>query len=228
VSRLSPLELYEAALRGHQRDACAAPAGATAAPGVRVCFDDGSHSPLPVGRYLAGADRLDHSLLDGLQGPVIDVGCGPGRHLHALAAAGVFALGVDISPAAVALARRGGARALVADIFGTVPGAGRWATALLLDGNIGIGGHPERLLARIGELLRPGGVILAEVDPPGRESASRLARIELDGQVSHWFAWARVSATEIGSLAASAELGVDAVWRRDASWFASLSTATSV
>ena len=32
-------------------------------------------------------------------------GCGPGRHLHALARRGVFALGVDISLAAVTLAR---------------------------------------------------------------------------------------------------------------------------
>ena len=36
-----------------------------------------------------------------------------------------------------------------------VPRAGRWRTALLLDGNIGIGGAPDALLRRAAELLAP-------------------------------------------------------------------------
>ena len=207
----SALDLYEAAL--------------DAPDGLKVRFDDGSLSPLPVNRYVAVADPLDHDLLAGLAGPVLDVGCGPGRHLHALASAGVFALGVDISPAAVALARRGGGRAVVADVFGRVPAAGRWANALLLDGNIGIGGEPQRLMARLGELVMPGGAILVEVEPPGQESTSRLARIEADEHVSGWFAWARVSAAEIGILARCVNLSAEAVWSCQNRWFARLRCA---
>ncbi|HET9074159.1 MAG TPA: class I SAM-dependent methyltransferase [Solirubrobacteraceae bacterium] len=204
----SALELYEAAL--------------DAPDGLRVRFDDGSLAPLPVSRYVAAADPLDRRVLAGLEGPVLDVGCGPGRHLHALAGAGIFALGVDISPAAVALARRGGGRAVVADVFGRVPAAGRWASALLLDGNIGIGGAPARLLARLGELVMPGGAILVEVEAPGRESTSRLARIEVEERVSGWFAWARVSAAEIGTLAGCVNLSVEEIWSCQNRWFARL------
>ena len=67
----------------------------------------------------------------------------------------------------VALARRRGAAVLEADVFGPLPGEGRWATCLLFDGTIGIGGDPTRLLARCRELTGPGGRVLAEVEPPG-------------------------------------------------------------
>ena len=41
--------------------------------------------------------------------------------------------------------RRGGA-ALRRDVFAPLPGEGRWYTALLADGNVGIGGDPVALL----------------------------------------------------------------------------------
>ena len=139
---------------------------------------DGTAVPLPLERYLGPADATDEQLLDGLTGPVLDVGCGPGRHLHALAARGVFALGVDLSPVAVELAVGGGGRAIVGDIFDELPGGGTWRSALLLDGNIGIGGSPVRLLARIGALLRDGGELLVELEPPGGSTCcdARAAR----------------------------------------------------
>ncbi|MBO0769649.1 MAG: class I SAM-dependent methyltransferase, partial [Solirubrobacterales bacterium] len=131
---------------------------ALAGDAARVNFDDGSEFPLPVRRYLGPIDAADERMLAGVQGPVLDVGCGPGRHLRALSRRGVFALGVDISEQAVRLACRDGARAVVADVFGELPGS--WQTALLLDGNIGIGGDPVRLLRRLAQLLHPTGVVL--------------------------------------------------------------------
>ena len=144
---------------GHVREGLRGRRGATDAALVRL--RDGTVLPLDLDRYLGPADEeSDVRVLDGLTGPVLDVGCGPGRHLHALAARGVFALGVDLSTVAVELAVGGGGRAMVGDIFGDVPGGGTWRSALLLDGNIGIGGRPVRLLERVRNLLDERGVLV--------------------------------------------------------------------
>ena len=133
---------------------------------------------------------------------MLDLGCGPGRHLAALRASGKVALGVDLSPVAVRLARRRGAAAIPGDVFGDVPWAGRWGTALLLDGNVGIGGAPGALLRRTRELLAPGGAALVELDPPGAPTVRTRVRIEAFGAVSEWFRWARVGVDGIEPLAA--------------------------
>lgn len=197
---------------------------AGARPGVRyhARFWDGSAVPLALERWLGPADPTDERVLDGLSGPVLDVGCGPGRHLRALAARGVFALGVDLSPVAVELAVSGGGRAIVGDIFDELPGGGSWRSALLLDGNIGIGGSPERLLARLGALLQESGEVLVEVEPPGGRTCSTRARIESDGVASAWFPWARVAVPAIVSIASAAGFAAGPAWPSSGRWFARL------
>ena len=155
----SPLTVYAEALRDH--------VGGTGAKTV-IRFRDGTTRLASVDRWVDEADDVDECVLAALPGPVLDVGCGPGRHLHALARRGVFGLGVDICDVAVDLARGAGANAMVGSIFGDVPGAGRWRSALLLDGNIGIGGRPARLLRRVTELLAPGAMLLVELAAPRR------------------------------------------------------------
>ncbi|WP_249012442.1 bifunctional 2-polyprenyl-6-hydroxyphenol methylase/3-demethylubiquinol 3-O-methyltransferase UbiG [Conexibacter sp. DBS9H8] len=202
------LDLFERALRGPVP--------------LQVRFSDGHLAALPVARYLAAADTAERRLLAGVRGPVLDVGCGPGRHLRALADVGVPGLGVDLSPVAVALARARGVEAAVADIFGEIPHAGVWATALVLDGSIGIGGDPQRLLRRLAELLAGDGEVLIELDPrPVRSTATR-ARIEADGRTSGWFAWAQVSEGHITDLAGAAGFSVERSWRCGERCFASL------
>jgi SAM-dependent methyltransferase len=190
-------------------------------PGATVArLQDGTVRSLAVGRWVAGADVVDEQALARLDGPVLDVGCGPGRHLHALARRGVFGLGVDLCPAAVALARGRGANAIVGSIFGEVPHAGLWASALLLDGNIGIGGSPARLLGRVAALLTPGGAILVELAAPETDTVETFARIETASAVSDWFAWAEVSAASIEELAGRVGVRVCDVWSDRDRWFA--------
>ncbi|MHA4779055.1 class I SAM-dependent methyltransferase [Streptomyces sp. MSC1_001] len=104
--------------------------------------DDGWLLPLEVERWCEAPDRADRSVLDRCHGTVLDIGCGPGRLVAALAAEGRRALGIDISPEAVAHTLRHGGAALCRSVFDPLPGEGRWDTALLIDGN------PRVLLVR--------------------------------------------------------------------------------
>ncbi|MEU4689992.1 class I SAM-dependent methyltransferase [Actinoplanes sp. NPDC023714] len=121
----------------------------------------------------------DDGLLDRCTGVTLDVGCGPGRLAGALLRRGRAALGVDVSAAAVRLARARGALALRRDVFAPLPGHGRWEDVLLADGNVGIGGDPVALLRRCRELLAPHGRIHTELEPPGTGSWSGPATVRL-------------------------------------------------
>jgi SAM-dependent methyltransferase len=179
--------------------------------------------PLPIRRWLAPADATDRLALAFATAPVLDVGCGPGRLLAALGARGRAATGIDVSPVAVRLARRRG-HALRASVFSARLHRG-WGSVLLLDGNVGIGGDAERLLARTAALLRPGGDAIVEVDPPGRGAAVAAVRLEGAGAVGPWFDWASVDADAIGALAVGAGLRLMGRWERDGRWFAHLRRA---
>lgn len=207
---ISALRMYDEGLR------------ARAGTSHHARLRDGTTVPLPIERYLGPADTTDEQLLDGLSGPVLDVGCGPGRHLCVLAKRGVFALGVDLSTVAVELAVGYGGRAIVGDIFDELPGGGTWRSALLLDGNIGIGGEPVRLLARIGVLLRPDGELLVELEPPGASTYATEARLESEGVASAWFPWARVAAPAIAPIAHASGFCATQVWSLSGRWFARL------
>jgi SAM-dependent methyltransferase len=180
--------------------------GGPAPPRATVRSIDGRIEPLQLERWLGDLDEADQAVVAMAESPVVDLGCGPGRHLAALRLAGKRALGVDLSPVAVQLARRRGGAAIPGDVFGAVPAAGHWRTALLLDGNVGIGGSPALLLRRTRELLATHGTALVELDPPGAATFRTRIRLEAPEVVSEWFAWARVGVDGIGPLAEYAGL----------------------
>lgn len=178
---------------------------------------------LDLGRWHDPATDEEADLLDTVDGPVIDLGCGPGRLVVRLASRRVPALGVDSSPSAIALARMRGATVLQRDIFGPLPGEGRWGTALLFDGNVGIGGDPARLLRRCRQLTGDGGEVVAEVQAPGTGWRRLTAWFERDGRRSESFAWAVVGADAIAGLARKAGFEVAALAPTPSGrWFARL------
>ncbi|MFJ4969580.1 class I SAM-dependent methyltransferase [Streptomyces sp. NPDC088755] len=126
---------------------------------------DGWLLPLEVERWCSEAGAADLSALHRCEGPVLDIGCGPGRLVAELTALGHRALGIDVSEAAVARTRRIGGSALLRSVFDPLPEEGRWGTLLLVDGNIGIGGDPAALLGRAADLLSTGGLLIAETSP---------------------------------------------------------------
>lgn len=190
---------------------------------------DGTRRVLPMGAWHAMPTAEELSVLDGLEGPVLDVGCGPGRIVEALAARGVAALGIDVAPAALAAAAERRAPVLDRSVFDRIPGEGRWATVLLLDGNIGIGGDPRSLLVRIRALLGPGGVSVVEVEPPGSHSGSDIVRLHTgDVDPGPWFPWAWLSVDEVEATARAAGLAVRRIDRRAHRHFAELVSAELV
>lgn len=192
---------------------------------VLLCDAGGSTDALPVDRWTGPADDVDLEVLDRVVGPALDIGCGPGRHVLALSERGVPALGIDAAPTAVALARERGCVAIERSVFGHVPAHGRWRTILLLDGNIGIGGEPARLLGRSLELLSPGGSVLVESDPPATGFVQGRVRLEVDGTVSPWFPWARIGADRLASIALEQGFTQAHRWSTQGRWFLHLRTA---
>jgi SAM-dependent methyltransferase len=178
---------------------------------------------LDLGRWHDQVTDEEADLLDTVGGPVIDLGCGPGRLVVHLASQRVPALGVDSSPSAIALARMRGATVLQRDIFAPLPGDGRWGTALLFDGNVGIGGDPAQLLRRCRQLTGGRGEVVAEVEAPGTGWRRLTAWFERDGRRSQSFAWAVVGADAIAGLARKAGFEVAALTPTPSGrWFARL------
>ena len=182
---------------------------------------DGRLVPLPVARWAGPVDAADETMLARVEGPVLDVGCGPGRLTAALHARGCDVLGLELLPEVPVLVRRAGAPLLVGDVFGAVPGG--WRTVLLADGNVGIGGDATRLLRRVRSLLADGGRVVCELLPFGDTSGP--VRLEETGTASAWFGWAMPSRRTLPSVAAAAGLAVADEWRSAGRDFALLVAA---
>ena len=193
--------------------------------GLELYCPDGRVVELDVARWLAPVDWADGEVLDRCVGPTLDVGCGPGRFVSALIERGVPALGVDIAETAVALTRSRGTPALLRSVFDRVPGAGRWPTILLMDGNIGIGGDPLRLLERIRALLGLHGVLIVEAHPDAVDE-QLVVRFSVDGEpVGPSFGWAHVGAAALIDYAGLAGLEVSESWTAAGRTFLSFSAA---
>ena len=156
----------------------------------------------------------DVSIVDRCNGPTLDVGSGPGRLTVALAERG------DPGPrhrrharTPCSLSRAAGALTLLRDVFGQVPGTGRWMTVLLADGNIGIGGDPVALLRRV---RRAAAAARARHwSRSSRRDARCAASRSGSGtaaRASAWFPWAYVGADQIAEIAVEAGLSAAETW----------------
>jgi SAM-dependent methyltransferase len=119
--------------------------------------DELSHKPLDRALLCAVADELRG------RGVVADLGCGPGHVAALLAAQGVTALGVDLSPAMIAEARRRvpGVAFSVGDLRALEVVDGAWAGAVAFYSIVHF--TAEELPPVFGELRRaiaPGGPLL--------------------------------------------------------------------
>ncbi|WP_152648673.1 class I SAM-dependent methyltransferase [Streptacidiphilus anmyonensis] len=181
--------------------------------------EDGRHRiPLHVERWCAEPDSADSTLVNralwrGL--PTLDIGCGPGRLVTALQRHGLPALGVDVTPAAVTRTIGLGGSALCRSVFDRLPGEGRWATGLLADGNLGIGGDPSALLCRVAQLLAPGGRLLVEVEPAEVDERLTVRLEDGAGRLGPTFPWARLGKSATIRIAETAGFTAAGGWHSD-------------
>lgn len=189
-----------------------------------ACLRAGDDEELVLGgaRWLGALAVEDREVIGRARPPVLDIGCGPGRHVLALAGAGKLALGIDLTRSAVDFARSRGAPVLHRSVFARVPGEGRWHSALLLDGNVGIGGDPVALLQRVCKLLVPDGQVLLELEPPGVAVIPRTVRLELGTRSGPRFEWAPLSVDDLSLVAEGTRTVVHESWESHGRWFAEL------
>lgn len=183
---------------------------------------DGWLLPLDVERWCAPPDDADATVLARCRGPVLDIGCGPGRLVAGAARRGLPALGVDVSPAAVERTKGLGGAVLRRSVFERLPAEGRWGTALLADGNIGIGGDPVALLRRVRALLAPGGRLLAEAAPHEVDERLTVRVEDARGRHGRDFPWARLGPAALRAAARQAGWTVAEEWSADDRRFAAL------
>ena len=112
----------------------------------------------------------ERKAMESVQGRVLDVGCGAGRHSLYLWKKGMRVTSLDLSPLAVSVCRRRGLPdTRVLDINQLDPASGPWDTILLLGANLGLAANPTdgtALLARLAAATSEGARILAEsLDP---------------------------------------------------------------
>ncbi len=219
-SPCSPTILFDAALAGAAIEVRVNDQGSTLLAALDgVCTREPIRGavmrpgPLDASAWLC-LSEADEVVVSRCEGPVLDLGCGPGRFVEALSCRGVPALGVDLSRTAVDHTRRRGVSALVRDVNDRLPAEGRWGTVLLADGNIGIGGDPLALLRRCRDLLRPGAVALVETSAdPTHDLRTTITLHGPSGRRSHAVPWAVVGAHALVELAAMAGFVAVEDWR---------------
>ena len=187
--------------------------------------DESRSMMMDVARWNSRADDIDLTLLRSATGPLLDVGCGPGRMVQAAMAVGLEALGLDISPAAIGVARAAGLPVLEGSVFDAVPGAGTWQTVLLVDGNVGIGGDVRSLLRRCAELVAPEGEIVVELHADrDMDSVYSGQLVGTDGGVSESFPWAQIGINAMADVADELGLRFRQAWELGGRTFCRLST----
>lgn len=154
--------------------------GDASAAAVRAHYDReaaGYHARFSsglLGRLRARERAAVMELLDPRAGErVLDAGCGPGFDARPLMERGCAVVGVDLSPAMVAVARARGVDASVADLHEL--DLGRRFDKILCAGPLEFCASAGQVLHRLSAHLEPGGALVVLFPPP--TAVGRLYRV---------------------------------------------------
>jgi 2-polyprenyl-3-methyl-5-hydroxy-6-metoxy-1,4-benzoquinol methylase len=156
------------------------------------------------------------------KGKVLDIGCGGGRVLLHIQERGLEAVGIDISPLALELCRRRGAKDVrLLSIRKLSRKTGIFDTIVMYGNNFGLFGNPRRakwLLKKFYGMTSPDALIIAEtIDPykttmkehleyhkanraKGKLGGELRLRIRHKKYIGDWFEYLFVSKKELGEI----------------------------
>ena len=179
---------------------------------IRIHRDDGYSTDETIDKYFLEYEdwpEIEKKALEFVKERVLDVGCGPGRHLLWLQQKGLICTGIDISPLAVEVAKsRGVKHSRVMDLQDLKFVTAKFSTVLLMGNNIGLCGSYERtkqLLNDVYKITTTEGVIIGTTrDPLETENPKHLnyhrmnrekgnppglarIRFEFNGKFGEWF-----------------------------------------
>ncbi len=120
-------------------------------------FDTENRSPEFIDRWRAAIGTLDDKV-------VIDVGCGPGNLVASLGGNPTMLIGLDISYGALQLAKTLGYLTLLADVQ-DLPLVSECADVVMLNAVMHHSDDPEKVLREAARLVRPGGILVTDMDP---------------------------------------------------------------
>ena len=206
-----------------------------------VCLirrDDGLVDENPLEGYFGEYEdwpEVEKKALRWVKGRVLDVGCGPGRHLLWLQEKGLKITGIDVLPLAVEVSRLRGARdCRVMDARDIMFPPGSFETILMMGNNFGIAGGVEKtrnMLRGFHRITTEEGIIVATSrDPLDTDNPRHLAyhernrrrdlppglvtiRIEFGGEASPWFELLLVTPEEMAYIAEASGWRLKEVYR---------------
>lgn len=165
--------------------------------------------------------RMEREAMRLVRGRVLDLGCGPGRHVLYLQKKGIDVVGVDASPTQVALARIRGVQQVYQATVQRLPrGIGTFNSVLMMGNNLGLAGdvpRVRRFLRDLREITRKGARLIGHSRIPGTWSEVHLPyvkwnlrrnrppglitlRVRYKGRVGDWFDLLLVSPEELARL----------------------------
>lgn len=180
---------------------------------------------------------VEQQAMDFVRGRILDVGCGAGRVMLYLRDKGYEIMGIDSSPAAIETCRlRGLSDVHVMSMENLSPDLGRFDSVLLLGGNLGLLGDPQRagdVLHRLHDQTTPQGRIIGasrdrttSSDPDvkdyvrrnlqaGRFSGQSRIRIRYRTYVTPFFDFIRLTPDELDRLLGGTGWVVNQILRQD-------------
>ena len=158
------------------------------------------------------SDWKDHekAILRYVQGRVLDIGGGAGRHSLFFQKRGHEVHAIDISPSAIALMKiRGVKNVRLMDLRAVDFPEGHFDSVLIMAGDLGLAGSikdSKKLLRNLFKITSPQGRIIATIKNPydGKQSAEMAkvkARIAYKGGTGDWFSILMISPQRLKTLA---------------------------